>query len=123
MSKSNRIKIDGEALRRELEKRNLSMTDVSKELGFAKSYISKVINLNLCNVPTMKLLEVTYNIKPENYEYKEPEPETEPISIEELETEEIVSQIDYKEFYKTIYGAVYHAMQDVLNNKEEEIFS
>lgn len=63
MSRTPMLKIDGEALRRELLKRNLDFKTVSQEIGYDKTYISKCILNNQVSRTAAMLLDIKYDIK------------------------------------------------------------
>lgn len=62
-----RRKINGEALQRELDKRNLKSGDVSKEMGYSSTLISNAKYEGLIGEPVIKMLETLYHIAPETY--------------------------------------------------------
>lgn len=111
---SNRTKIDSEKLNEQLDRRGLRRSKVSLEIGYASSYISNVINEGYINKPTMVMLERLYNIKPEEYIFKEPIEEVAegqaPEAEQAAETPQKI-EIDLDIFYQTVYSAVYQAVK------------
>ena len=115
---SKMIKIDGELLRRAIYDRNLVPMKMSQEMGMNNCYISHCMGDGSISPGPARMLEVMFGIKPEEYFYKEPEPE--PI-VEEPAAEEpavVMPKVD-EEFWErlnqTIYRAVYGALKRVYN--------
>ena len=114
------IKIDGEKLRASVEKRGLKQTDVSRGIGWEGSYISHCVARNTITAASMRMLEVLYDIKPEEYEYREPEPVKDTFNC--VQNELFVAKEEYiqsDEFWKTlrmvIKSAVYEAVSQTYN--------
>lgn len=118
---SKMIKIDGEMLRRAIYDRNLVPMKMSQEMGMNNSYVSHCIGEGSISPGSARMLEVMFGIKPEEYFWKEPEPEPEPV-VEEPTAEEpaavVMPKVD-EEFWErlnqTIYRAVYGALKRVYN--------
>ena len=72
---SKMIRIDGEMLRRAIYDRDLVPMNMSKEMGMNNSYVSHCIGEGTISPGSARMLEVMFGIKPEEYFYKEPEPE------------------------------------------------
>lgn len=104
MSYTKLVKIDGNTLKKCIEKRGLTCSKAARELGFNPNFINKAVADNQINQPAIKLLEAVFNIKPEEYEIKD---ESEPIESK-LEVAEPV--IDYEKLENVIYKAVYEAV-------------
>ena len=60
------LTIDGEKLLKEIEKRGLTKSEVSAEVGKSYSYINKCIADKSIAPPVMKLLDLLYDIKYED---------------------------------------------------------
>lgn len=117
---SKMIKIDGEMLRRAIYDRDLVPTNMSKEMGMNNCYVSHCIGEGSISPGSARMIEVMFGIKPEEYFWKEPEPEPEPV-VEEPAAEEpavVMPKVD-EEFWErlnqTIYRAVYGALKRVYN--------
>lgn len=104
---TNMTKIDGEALKRELLRRGVKVTEASKALGYCSTYISKAATTGQIRPVAIQGLEHLYNIKPETYVVKEKEPIEDPPAVVPAGP----VQLDYEELYKCIYLAVYKAVQ------------
>ena len=80
------VKIDGDKLRRELEKRNLTQQAASRELGFAGNFISNAVRRGSVSKSAMKAIELAFNISQEDIEpaqpQQEPKPQPQPQQIE-----------------------------------------
>lgn len=108
--KNTMIEIDGAKLRAEIEKRNLSFTGLSKEIGHSHGYIGTVIARQVISPSTVKLLKTLYNIDLDSYKIQKPEPIPEQLSfIDELKKSEPL--IDYDRLWKVIYTAVFEAIK------------
>ena len=109
MRKLSMITIDGDALKRALEQRDLTGTRVSRDMGYNDGYIANAINRNSITPSGAKMLDVMYGIPLSEYEKKEQAVETVE-QIEETAKEEI-NVIDYDKLYQIIYVAVYDAVK------------
>lgn len=94
------VKVDDEKFRKELKRRGLHITAISKEMGYGKSSISGAIRRGKLHQTQALLIEKMYNIKPEDY-----------APAEEISGGAEVPQVNYNEIYKTIYSAVYNAVK------------
>lgn len=87
MNKKN-YPVDFEKLEAAIHRRGVTMTMVSREIGRSDSYIKVAARRGLLQATAAQLIEVKYNIKPEEYA-PAPEPEEKPeeaaFSAEELE--------------------------------------
>lgn len=61
------VKVDDEKFRKELKRRGLHITAISKEMGYGKSSISEAIRRGKLHQTQALLIEKMYNIKPEDY--------------------------------------------------------
>lgn len=124
------VNIDGEKLRKMITSRGLSLTDVSEELGFHETWLSRCLNGNYLTKIAIRGIELRYGIRGEDYlvpEPKpEPEPEPEPKQIElvpdhgetVMDYEKLADTLrdkifDYQKIYATVYKAVYEALKKV----------
>lgn len=101
MVNSGKIRFDGEKLRLELVRRDVTMKRASLELGFNASYIEKLCHVGEMRQSVASGLENLYLIKPESYIIKDEEPKNE-------------MPTNYNELYKVIYAAVYEAIKKAL---------
>lgn len=116
---SKMIKIDGELLRRAIYDRNLVPMNMSKEMGMNNSYVSHCIGEGSISPGSARMLEVMFGIKPEEYFYKEPEPEPQNEAV--AETVQKVNEALHlgDDFWirlcRTINVAVYEAVHKAWN--------
>lgn len=66
MAKKEKIPVDKKKLDSEIRKRGLNGAAVSKEMGYCRDYISTVKYEGYISPPGMKMLQVLYNITPED---------------------------------------------------------
>lgn len=76
------VKIDGDKLRRELEKRNLTQQAASRELGFGGNFISNVARRGSITKSALKSIELAFNIAPADILPDEPQEQPQPQQIE-----------------------------------------
>ena len=118
---SKMIKIDGEKLRKAIYDNGLVPSTISKEIGFNTCYISHAYNEGAISPAASRMLDVVYGIKPEEYFWKEPEPELEPQNEVVDETVQQVNEALHlgDDFWirlcRTIYVAVYEAVHKAWN--------
>ena len=116
---SKMIRIDGEMLRRAIYDRDLLPTNMSKEMGMNNSYVSHCIGEGQISPGSARMLEVMFGIKPEEYFYKEPEPEPQNEAV--AETVQKVNEALHlgDDFWirlcRTINVAVYEAVHKAWN--------
>ena len=116
---SKMIKIDGELLRRAIYDRNLVPMKMSQEMGMNNSYVSHCIGEGQISPGSARMLEVMFGIKPEEYFYKEPEPEPQNEAV--AETVQKVNEALHlgDDFWirlcRTINVAVYEAVHKAWN--------
>lgn len=103
------IEIDGNKLKKELLRRGLTMSEVSKEMGFNESYLSNHVTSGFTSLETVKMLESLYHIKYESYQPDRFEPEQYEL-IQPVQESKV--DIDYGELEKIIYRAFYKALRD-----------
>lgn len=106
-------KINGEKLKREFGKRNISLLEASQTCGFEASYFSKVCRANKITKYAAHLLDHTYNIKYDAY--KEDGVKKEEVinkSADEFTITEEVSNALYKIIYSAVYEAVKKAWSE-----------
>lgn len=100
-STSRMLHIDGEKLRRELDKRGLLQTEASRGVGCCDSYISVCIKTNGIARQTAKVLEVVYGIKTEDIL-----PDTEVKTANRGCDETPADNTDSNELYDVIFKAI-----------------
>lgn len=100
-----KVKADKAKLYDEFKKRNLSVSQVSKEMGRGPNYITEQIKQGFISLPCATFLKVRYNINEKDYA---PEEETKPVVIEPTKT---IDPIDYEKLATVIYDAVYEAVK------------
>lgn len=83
MSKNfNMIDIDGEKLKKVLEQRGIQMATLSRELGYAKTFVKNMITQERARMSVVNYLKAVYNIQPDMYIKPEKEEKTIVISDE-----------------------------------------
>lgn len=103
MAKMKIYLVNPDKLSRELEKRNLTKTIASREIGFCDSYISQVMQRGVISKVAARALENTYNIRLVDYELKETAPVAPPTPVQ--------LELDYVKLRNIIYEAVYSAVK------------
>lgn len=106
--KNKMVLIDGERLRRQLERRAIKPSAASTEMGFSDHYLSQVMYRGAISPQGVTLLENLYNIKPGDYVAFATE-ETERGKQEEPE-------VLYRLVYEAVYKAVKIALQEILDD-------
>jgi hypothetical protein len=102
------VNIIPEKLEYELKVRHLSNGDVSDSLGHGRNYITDAYRRKRINAPSIKLLDMLYNIKPESYTVIEKAEEEDSEDIEPVRESTV---IDYDRLEATIFHAVYAAVK------------
>lgn len=100
------IDIDGQVLRKYIELLGKSLSQVSKELGYNGSFMSKCIRTNRLPKSAAIMIEKLYNIPLVSYE----KPEMSQQIVEDHHEQE-TSDIDYQKLGDVIYNAVYEAVK------------
>jgi len=108
-----KFEIDGQKLREEFKKRNLSLTQVEKECGFGQSTMSHCCSKNYITKMIREMLALRYNIQFDTYKKVEEVPQIESQSIEKP----ILTEEDWEHLYKVIYSATYEAMKRALSGE------
>ena len=103
--------ISGDALKKEIEKRCLKATTISRELGYNDNYIASACYYGKLRTSSVVLLEKLYNIPGDLYIISEPEPEPALEEVPATDPEPAAAGIDYDKLYSTIYEAVYQAVK------------
>ena len=109
MSRSTLKPIDGEALRKELKKRDLSFTDTSRNLGYSANIITTGIRQNKLSGAVIQALKLAYNIRPESYVIEEA------ASSGGVSSSFCSESTDWNKLSDIIYQAVYTAMHKALS--------
>lgn len=90
---SRMIEIDGEALRRLIGEKGLTLADVSRVIGFSDSYVKQSCQKNIIRVAAAELIAAKMGIPLDAFEKKaEPAPEAPPAPIL---TEAAKAVVDY----------------------------
>lgn len=117
------VKIDGAKLRKMFKERNLTTAEVSRELGFNESWLSRCLNHDYMTKIAVRGIELRYGIRGDDYIIPEPKPEperednqiemvleqdvkAEPIDYDKLANALRDKVIDYQKLFATIYEAV-----------------
>lgn len=103
------VDINGAKLKKILEDRFLTFSEVSIECGYNESAISRCIARNSMTKILIKALELRYNIRPEDYVIPEQKPE--PEAPEQMSFLPGKVEIDYICLKSVIYEAVYEAVK------------
>ena len=109
-------KINGEALRRELKKRGLSMHEVSEEMGFDKQFLNNVTapSKEKINRTAKNYLEKVYGISLETYAAKTGIAEI----PQQMEFVDFIN-IDYEKLYQVIKKAMIDAYYTINNGETD----
>lgn len=119
-TRSTTVRVDGDALRNELQKRNLKASEASKEMGFSSQYINNMIadakrcgrgNIVHISKAAVNLLFEMFNIRPESILYVEQK--ITPDVVEQKDSGTIT--MDEDTLYRIIYAAVYAAVKQAWN--------
>lgn len=106
------VDINGEKLKKILEDRFLTFSEVSVECGYNESAISRCIARNSMTKILIKALELRYNIRPEDYVILDPKQEPKPEAPEQMSFIQAPGiEIDYGHLKSVIYEAVYEAVK------------
>lgn len=107
------VDINGAKLKKILEDRFLTFSEVSVECGYNESAISRCIARNSMTKILIKALELRYNIRPEDYVIPDPKPEpgSMPEPPEQMSFLPGKVEIDYICLKSIIYEAVYDAVK------------
>lgn len=106
------FEIDGEKLRAEFKKRNLTLAQVERECGFGQSTVSNYCSKNYVTNVVREMLALRYNIQFDTYKKVEDEAPQVEVVPQHIFTEE-----DWERLYKVIYSATYEAMKIALSGE------
>lgn len=110
----NSIAVDPDKIRKEFRKRNVTASEVSRSIGYANNSLSAAIFAGVFAGPMVQGLASKYNIRPEDYEFKQPEPEIiEPESGENVNVDETAM---YTIMKKAFVDAIGEFLNDNLRN-------
>lgn len=104
------IKIDGDKLRRELEKRNLTQQAASRELGFGGNFISNAARRGSVSKSAMKSIELAFNISPEDIAPAEPAPLPQTLQPQQIEME-MPAGLTYQEVTQAVAEGIRAAFE------------
>lgn len=115
MSRRNgTLEIDGQKLREEFKKRNLSLTQVERECGFGQSVVSHYCTNNYVTKLAIEMFALKYNIQFDTYKKVEEVPQVENQVVEVIQRTSFTDD-DLQKLYQVIYSATYAAMKRALN--------
>lgn len=106
------IKINGEALRKELQTRGLSHAEAGRAIYKSDSYFSKVISRNAIQKSDVNHIFERFNIPPESYVIQDKPKEPEQLVMAETQTPTeivIVPEIS-EEQWQRLESIVYHSI-------------
>lgn len=63
----NMVDIDGEKLKKVLEQRGIQMATLSREMGYARTFVKNMITQERARMSVVNYLKAVYNIQPEMY--------------------------------------------------------
>lgn len=110
MAKTTMIHLVPAKLRREFEKRGLSMKEVAIELGYEGDYFNNCCNRLRISKMAALSLQTKYDIRVEEYEATEEELTPEPVPAPEVPPTPPF-ELDYDRLYNLMYEAVYQAVK------------
>ena len=124
------LEVDKDRMMEALKKRGLTMSNVSKEIGFEGGYLSKCCERGKISIPASKMLESLYHLNPEEYkpievqkvarqlalEVPEVLPVRESVLIDyDLLAEKIAEKIGYQPInYQKLFSTVFQAIRDAI---------
>ena len=117
MPKTNTQPIDAEKLRNEIQRRGMTLVDISRKLGHTGSYMNQIIKYGSMTRSTILQIESMFNIK---YEAIKPD-EPLPANPKKMETPELLlggqmifnpNQITADKLFAIIYSATKKAIED-----------
>lgn len=104
MSHASMFQINRRAFEQEFKRRDLPMSEVSKELGYAPGYLSNVLYTGRIRESVAVLLEKLYGIKRETIERKaEPEPVQQELVVR---PDSIMTDQDWARLYRLMVEAL-----------------
>jgi len=106
-----KFEIDGQKLREEFKKRNLSYAQAERECGFGQSVLSHYCTKNYITKMAREMLALRYNIPFDAY--KKVDEQNEPIVVQHTS----FTDDDWKRLYEVIYSATYEAMRRALSGE------
>lgn len=114
-TRTRQIEIDGQKLKREIEKRGLTAKQISEEIGYSSNAVSRYIRDNECAKSFLAVVEVKYNISLDDIKLdKKEEPVVQTETIKEV-VKEVTVNIDYEKLAEIIENAVYKAVSKAWN--------
>lgn len=114
----NSIAVDPDKIRKEFRKRNVTASEVSRSIGYANNSLSAAIFAGVFAGPMVQGLASKYNIRPEDYEFKQPEPETiEPV------LEDTTVNVDETAMYTIMKKAFVDAIGEFLNDNLRNVIN
>jgi len=106
--------IDGQKLREEFKKRNLSAIQVEKECGFGKSTVNHYCSENRISKLAVEMFAMKYNIPFDSYKKVEEIPQVENQIVKVVQHTSFTED-DLQKLYQVIYSATYAAMKRALS--------
>ena len=110
MAKTSMIQLVPAKLRREFEKRGLSMKEVAIELGYGGDYFNNCCNRLRISKMAALSLQTKYDIRVEEYEATEEEPAPVTVPAPDIPSAPPF-ELDYDRLYNLMYEAVYQAVK------------
>lgn len=90
----------------------ISLAELSKELGYTKSFMSNSLRAGVLNKTAVTMLDKIYGIKYEEYALVEEEEVTEKVE----DSTKLVAELTAKELSELIYKSVYTAVMHTYEN-------
>lgn len=116
MRRSRTFDIDGDKLRAEFKKRQLSFSQVERDCGFGQSTVSHFCTKHYISKIAVEMFAMKYNIQFDTYKKVEETPKVENPVVEVVQNP-MFSEEDWKQLYKVIYSATYKAMIRALSGE------
>lgn len=116
MVSNNYIKVDAEKFKKALSDRSITMTELSEQAGYEKSYFSANLRNGRLPVPAFNFAKAVLGLESHEYLPDTEKPKQASISQGQLEKsmENVLSKylpVDYERLYKIIQDAVYEAVK------------
>ena len=120
MSMAGMVIIDSDKLINELERKDISKAEISRQMGFGGTYLSNVLARGKISKSGAQLLKSLFDIDLESYIHVEPEPE--PEKKEDIEAfancQHVIVTLNIDEIQKAVYSGVYGAIKRLVREGE-----
>ena len=125
MPVTKKIEVNGDALRAEIFKRNMSLAEASRAIGYADSYMNCVIHRGSISENKPQMIEKILGIRPEKYVVQETQLEIKPEPSEIKIDGNMVRNIDVEfiRFRAHEIGLPLKSFCDVMGKRDNYLFN